>query len=89
VLAPFGQFERRLIGQRTREALAVRKANGVRPGRPATVPDTVVRPIQRQRARGESRRAIADGLIADGVPTAQGGVRWYAATARGILARAH
>jgi len=29
----FGQFERRLIGQRTKEALAAKKASGVRPGR--------------------------------------------------------
>ena len=87
VLATFGQFERRLIGQRTREALAVKKAHGVRLGRPPAVPETVVRRIQRQRARGESLRMIADGLNADGVPTAQGGVRWYAATVRGVLAR--
>ena len=34
VLATFAQFERRLIGQRTREALAVKRASGVRLGRP-------------------------------------------------------
>jgi DNA invertase Pin-like site-specific DNA recombinase len=52
VLATFGQFERRLISQRTKEALAVRKASGVRPGRPPNVPQSVVRRIQRLRARG-------------------------------------
>jgi DNA invertase Pin-like site-specific DNA recombinase len=60
VLATFGQFERRLIGQRTREAPAVKRASGVRLGRPPTVPRAVVRRIQRQRARGESLRAIAE-----------------------------
>jgi len=30
VLATFAQFERRLIGQRTREALAAKRASGVR-----------------------------------------------------------
>jgi DNA invertase Pin-like site-specific DNA recombinase len=89
VLATFGQFERRLIGQRTREALAVKKANGVRLGRPPTIPSSVVRRIHRQRARGDSLRAIADALNRDGVPTAQGGAQWYAATVRGILSRAH
>ena len=34
VLATFAQFERRLMSQRTREALAVKKQHGVRLGRP-------------------------------------------------------
>jgi DNA invertase Pin-like site-specific DNA recombinase len=38
VLATFAQFERRLIGQRTREALAAKRASGVRLGRPVTLP---------------------------------------------------
>src|SRR4051795_13610563 len=88
MLATFAQFERRLIGQRTREALAVKKANGVRLGRPPAVPERVVRRIQRQRARGDSLRAIAESLNDDRVPTVQGGARWYAATVRGVLARA-
>jgi len=45
------------------------------------------RRIHRQRARGESLRAIADNLNRDGVPTAQGGVQWYAATVRHVLLR--
>src|SRR6476646_7602711 len=36
MLATFAQFERRLISQRTKEALAVKKASGVRLGRPPT-----------------------------------------------------
>ena len=42
VLATFAQFERRLISQRTREALAVKKSQGVRLGRPSTMPKKVV-----------------------------------------------
>src|SRR3954447_16358234 len=87
MLATFAQFERRLIDQRTREALAVKRANGVRLGRPPTVPQSVVRRIVRQRARGDSLRAIADALNDDAVPAAQGGAQWYAATVRGILGR--
>jgi DNA invertase Pin-like site-specific DNA recombinase len=87
VLATFGQFERRLIGQRTKEALAAKRAFGVRLGRPSTVPRAVVRRIQRLRARGDSLRAIAQSLNHDKVPTAQGGKEWYATTVRGVLAR--
>jgi DNA invertase Pin-like site-specific DNA recombinase len=52
VLATFGQFERRLISQRSREALAVKPASRVRLGRPPTVPPSVVRRIQPRLARG-------------------------------------
>src|SRR5438874_6876281 len=82
VLATFAQFERRLISQRTREALAVKRSQGVRLGRPSTMPPDVVRRIRRERAKGKSLAAIADGLNRDGVPTAQGGRGWYRATVR-------
>jgi DNA invertase Pin-like site-specific DNA recombinase len=62
MLATFAQFERRLISQRTREALAVKRASGVRLGRPPTLPQAVVRRIQRQRERGDSLRKIAGDL---------------------------
>jgi DNA invertase Pin-like site-specific DNA recombinase len=87
VLATFAQFERRLISQRTKDALAVKRASGVRLGRPPTLPQAVVRRIQRQRAHGDSLRKIAESLNASGVPTAQGGRQWYAATVRHILLR--
>jgi DNA invertase Pin-like site-specific DNA recombinase len=87
VLATFGQFERRLIGQRTKEALAAKKAAGVRLGRPPKVSQAVVRRIQRQRARGDSFRRIADDLNEASIPTAQGGAQWYAATVRHVLLR--
>jgi DNA invertase Pin-like site-specific DNA recombinase len=87
MLATFAQFERRLIGQRTKEALAIKKASGVRLGRPPIVPNSVVARIRRERERGASLRKIADGLNRDQVPTAQGGKAWYPATVRGILAR--
>ena len=85
MLATFAQFERRLIGQRTKEALEVKKASGVRLGRPPQIPRSVVRRIQRQRARGETLRAIAESLNRDNVPTAQGGAEWDAATVRYVL----
>jgi DNA invertase Pin-like site-specific DNA recombinase len=87
VLATFAQFERRLISQRTREALAVKKAQGVRIGRPAVVAAAVISLIQQQRGDGQSYAGIASGLNENGVPTAQGGRRWYAATVRDVLRR--
>src|SRR5207249_7537381 len=54
VLATFAQFERRLISQRTREALAVKKSQGVRLGRPPTMPKAVVNRIKRERAKGKT-----------------------------------
>jgi hypothetical protein len=46
-----------------------------------------VKRIRRQRDRGDSLRKIADDLNKSGVPTAQGGARWYAATVRHVLLR--
>jgi DNA invertase Pin-like site-specific DNA recombinase len=86
VLASFAQFERRLIGQRTRDALAVRRSQGVKLGRPRTTPDHVVARVARERSDGRSLARIADGLTADGIATAQGGARWYPSTVRSVLA---
>src|SRR5947208_1861941 len=58
VLATFAQFERRLIGQRTREALAAKRASGVRLGRPATLPSTVRGRIAAERNAGCSLATI-------------------------------
>jgi uncharacterized protein YbjT (DUF2867 family) len=79
-----GHSEQRPIGQRTRGALPVKRAIGVRLGRPSTVPPQVARRITLLRARGLSLRAIAENLNEAEVPTAQGG---YAATVRHVLAQ--
>jgi DNA invertase Pin-like site-specific DNA recombinase len=85
VLATFAQFERRLISQRTKDALAMKRAQGVRLGRPRQLPQDVVDRIQRERGRGETLSAIAKGLNGDQVATAQGGKAWYASTVRAVL----
>ena len=88
MLAAFAQFERRLIGQRTKEGLAAKKAQGVIMGRPRTTPDAVLRRVVRERDRGASLGAIARGLNEDAIPTAQGGSRWYSSTVKALLDRA-
>jgi DNA invertase Pin-like site-specific DNA recombinase len=52
MLATFAQFERRLIGERTKAALAVKKAAGVRLGRPRLIPEEIVARIVAERSRG-------------------------------------
>ena len=84
ILSVFAELERRLIGERTKAALAVKKSQGVVLGRPRTLPDKVVERIVRERAKGRTWTAIADGLNADRVATAQGGLRWYPATVRSV-----
>jgi DNA invertase Pin-like site-specific DNA recombinase len=87
MLVSFAQFERRLIGQRTRDGLAAKRASGVRLGRPVSTPDRIVERIRRERAAGTSLGAIAASLNVDAIPTSQGGVQWHASTVRAVLAR--
>ena len=64
--------------------LAAARAKGVRLGRPQTLPLDVVHRIVDERSSGHSLATIADGLVADGVPTARGGI-WYPATVAKVL----
>lgn len=85
VMATFAQFERRLIGQRTKDALAVKRSEGVQLGRPKVLSRSVQKRIQKMHRDGLSLRAIAERLNVDGTPTAHGGKQWYASTVRGTL----
>jgi DNA invertase Pin-like site-specific DNA recombinase len=85
VIAAMAQYERRLIGQRTRDALAARRAEGVRLGRPRSLPHEVVAQIVARRADGASQSAIARELNADGVPTAHGGTMWRQSSVSAVL----
>lgn len=80
--ATFAQLERRMIGQRIREALAVKREQGVRLGRPPKPTDPEVRRrIRELRDMGLSYRGIADRLNTDETPTAGGG-RWHPNTVK-------
>jgi DNA invertase Pin-like site-specific DNA recombinase len=85
VLATFAQFERRLISQRTKDALAIKRAQGVRLGRPRSLPDGVVERISAERKSGRTLGAIATGLNDDNVRTAQGGAQWHPSTVAAVL----
>lgn len=85
VLATFSQFERRLIGQRTKEAMAVKKAAGQHLGRPRTLSDDVVARIVSEREAGSTLQAICDRLTADGISTPRGGKRWDPSVVRRVI----
>jgi DNA invertase Pin-like site-specific DNA recombinase len=84
IMAAFAQFERRLIGQRTKDALAAVRSKGVRLGRPPLLANSVVDRIIRERDGGRTLRAISDGLRGDRVPTATGGA-WHPSTIAAVL----
>lgn len=84
VLGSAAQFERRLIGARTKEGLAQRRLEGVRLGRPPVLPIETVRLIAHLRSEGLSYARVAARLNAERVPTAHGGQQWYPATVRRV-----
>lgn len=86
VLAVFAQFERRLIGQRTKDALAQKRAAGVRLGRPRSLPSSTEDLVVSLRRGGLTLPAIVNRLTTLGVATGQGG-RWHATTVRRIVLR--
>lgn len=87
VMASAAQWERRIIGQRTKDALAAKRAAGVRLGRPPSLPAEVEHLIYARRELGSTYQAIADELNHLGAPTAQGGARWHSSTVRSVHLR--
>lgn len=87
VVAAFSQYERRLISQRTRDALAAKRKQGVRLGRPVSISAATLTRIRRLRNAGQSFSSIATTLNIDGIPTAQGGAKWHPSTIQTVLAR--
>jgi len=90
VLAVFAQFERRMIGQRTREAMAVKRANGIHVGRPSSIPSSVEARIRAMRHDERlTLQAICDRLNDDGTPTPRGGRVWRPSSIAAALKRPH
>lgn len=85
VMAVVAENERAKISERTKAALAVKKAQGVRLGRPSALPTEVVARIVQAHADGYGYSAIARQLEADQVPTARGGASWYPRTVQKVL----
>lgn len=75
-LAVFSQFERRLIGQRTKDALRVKREQGVQLGRPREMSSEAVARIRELDRCGHRPSEIARRLNEEGVPTPRDG-RWH------------
>jgi DNA invertase Pin-like site-specific DNA recombinase len=72
VTASVAEWERKVIGQRTKDALAVRRSEGVRLGRPRLLDPVIAKRIRRSRARGRTLQSIADDLNEAAITTATG-----------------
>lgn len=85
LMAQIAEWERDIIAQRTREALAAAKARGARLGRPRATPDDVVAQVVDLHTAGLSLRAIARSLTDASVPTTRGAAEWRASSVRRVL----
>ncbi len=76
VVSAAAQFESRRIGERVRDAHAVRRGLGERAGQKPMLPEDIRQRIASERAQGRSLRAIANTLNDEGVATAKSG-KWH------------
>ncbi len=99
LVTAFSQWEREVMGERTREVLAYKRRNGERIGTipygftvaedgktlvPVPEEMKVLKRIQKERDSGTAFWLIADGLNADLIPSKSGGT-WWTATVRSVL----
>jgi DNA invertase Pin-like site-specific DNA recombinase len=85
VLALFAQFERRMIGMRTKDGLAEKRAEGVRLGRPRSVSDGLLEAIVALYLSEENFSQVARMLNEAELETPHGGKKWYPATVQKIV----
>lgn len=85
VMASAAQWERRIISERTKDALASRKAAGVHIGRSSSLDAATRDLICALRATGNSCRQIADTLNNQGVATGQGASSWHPSSVRHVF----
>jgi len=80
--AAFAEYECKLISQRTKEALAAKRAQGVKLGRPAALDASVVALVRSHRTQGATLRRIAELLQEQQILTATGNTSWHACTVK-------
>jgi DNA invertase Pin-like site-specific DNA recombinase len=79
-LVSFAEYERELIGERTRDALAAKKRRGESIGRPRLAQPGIVRRIVLDRDAGLSFDRIARALTTEGVLSPAGRPSWQSST---------
>lgn len=85
IIVSGSQYERRLISQRTRDALAAKRARGDRLGARPALAEILTRRIVRERKEGRTFQAIANSLMAEHILTSRGKRHWYPATIRAVV----
>lgn len=86
VMAAVAEWERQTISQRTKDALAVKKAQGIHCGRPRSMSPSIRGLILEMAKAGISPTRIASYLNLTDVPTSRGGRYWRESTIRRVLA---
>lgn len=66
-----------IVAQRITEALAAKRATGIRLGRPRQCPDDILARVVSSRADGATLADIAKSMNTDGLLTPGGGITWY------------
>ncbi len=87
IMISIAQWEREIIGDRTRAALGAVRARGTQVGRKRNVDADTLRLIRMMRDSGASYAHVARALDREGVPTSQGAGQWSAATVRKLYLR--
>ncbi len=85
IIAAVAELERELIGQRTREGLEAKRAQGVTLGRPRAITPDLVERIRAMREAGATLQAICDALNGAGIPTPRGGAEWRPSSITRVL----
>lgn len=87
VMAVLAQWERRVISERTKQALAQARANGKQLGRPSTVPASTRRRVLKLHQGGMGYGAIAKELNVKRVPPPGTGRQWHPTSVRNLIKR--
>ena len=85
VIAAFAEYERRLISQRTKEAMKAAKERVVHCGVTSKIPQEIVERIVNERLSGTTWMGICDGLDADGIPTAREAEFWQVGSVQSVF----
>jgi len=85
VIAAFAEYERRLISQRTKEAMKAAKDRGVHCGVTSKIPQEIVERVVNERLAGATWMGIADGLDHDDIATAREAEFWQVGSIQSVF----